>query len=151
MTDSVRGSAVEYIRDAHPDGGEGLLAIVIRSGQSPVPGCQFVTEPHHPLQVAVMRHERGHVVPPHVHLERPRTYTLTQEVLTVLAGVYRVTVYTSAGVRAAEVVLAPGDVIVLLAGGHSVRAVTDGQMIEVKTGPYGGRTTDKRDLDVGGA
>jgi hypothetical protein len=109
VTDSVRGSAVEYVRDVHPDGGEGLLAIVVRTGQSSGPGCQFVTEPRHPLQVAVMRHERGHVVPPHIHLERLRTYTLTQEVLTVLAGVYRVTVYTSAGRKVQDIILAPGD------------------------------------------
>ena len=150
MVNSVKGFALEYIRDAHPDGGEGLLAIVIRSGQSPVPGCQFVTEPHHPLQVAVMRHERGHVVPPHVHLERPRTYTLTQEVLVVGSGVYRVTVYTSTGRKVQDVILATGDTVVLLAGGHSVRAITDGELLEVKTGPYGGRAADKRDLDVEG-
>ena len=151
MTDSVRGSAVEYVRDVHPDGGEGLLAIVVRTGQSSGPGCQFVTEPRHPLQVAVMRHERGHVVPPHIHLERLRTYTLTQEVLTVLAGVYRVTVYTSAGRKVQDIILAPGDAVVLLAGGHSVRAVTDGELLEIKTGPYRGRAADKQDLDVGGA
>lgn len=139
----------EYVRDVQPDGGEGLLAVVIRTGEVAGPGTVFVTEPHHPLQVAVMRHERGHHVPPHVHLERPRTYTLTQEVLVVASGVYRVTVYTSAGRKVQDAILAPGDVIVLLAGGHSVRAVTDGELLEVKTGPYGGRATDKRDLDVG--
>lgn len=141
------------------DGSEGLLAIILRGspwsslddpeaseeGQQHV---QFVTDPSMSQQVAVIRYGDGAEVPAHVHLPQARTTRGTQEVLVVRRGVLRLCVYTSAGELVATKVLTQGQVAVLVAGGHSLKALTDAEIIEVKNGPYYGRERDKVSIKV---
>ena len=138
---------IEYVFHSDPDGGEGLVATILRSqyDHGP-PGTAFLTEPDQPLQVAHMRRSSGEVVPAHVHLERKRVLTLTQEVLAIRSGRVRVDFFTAAGVKFDSKELIGGDVCILHQGGHALEFLADTVMLEVKQGPYSGRDLDKRML-----
>lgn len=132
------------------DGSEGLLAIILR-----YPGyrvhqrsTEFHTDKNSPLQLATIRFRSGDEIKPHYHLPRKRTLEQTQEVLTVIAGSIHVTVYCGFGTGreiVAQETLLPGDTIIFLSGGHSIRALDDSHVIEVKLGPYTERSEDKVD------
>jgi hypothetical protein len=126
------------------EGGEGLLAIVVRPGLESTPaGCKFVTDPDASLQLGVMWHPRGKVLPPHSHPPRRRVVERTTEVLLVTRGQVRCYVYyEGTQYLAKEVLLNAGDLIMLIAGGHAFQMVTDAEMVEIKQGPYD-RITDK--------
>lgn len=125
------------------DGSEGLLALVI-VGSVDGYGAHFLTSPNSPLQAAVLCRPAGYAVPPHAHHNVNRSFTApTQEVLVVRRGSVLLTVFTTAGVYAGSFVLGPGDFVVLLAGGHSLEWNVEGEVIEVKQGPYLGKDTDK--------
>src|SRR5687768_8801691 len=125
----------EQVWDYSPDGGEGLLAIILRNQYRPE-GVHFVTDPNSEQQVAVISHPTGKEIPAHYHPENPRRIVRTQEVIIVRSGILRVELYTSHGTHFASKILADGDVIILLAGGHGFKAVTPVELLEVKQGPY---------------
>jgi quercetin dioxygenase-like cupin family protein len=110
------------------------LALVVRSDPAP-PGPQFVTPPEAALQVGVLTHPEGTSIPRHVHREIERKVTTTSEVLLVRSGSCEVEVYDGDELIATTQ-LSPGDVIVLLAGGHGLRMLEDTVLVEVKQGPY---------------
>lgn len=123
------------------------LATVLRLG-GPFEGLHFLSRPEDILQVGVMAHRTGHAVPPHQHNPVARVTEGTAEVLVVLAGMVRVTVY---GVRADEakarrVRLGPMDAVVFHPGSvHGLEVTHDARIVEVKSGPYAGREQDKTD------
>jgi mannose-6-phosphate isomerase-like protein (cupin superfamily) len=136
---------------AHPSAGEGILddhgvsaipiasrgvtlALVLRAGPMPK-GTQFVTPPDATLQVGVLGHAEGTTIPRHVHRDVERHVSGTSEVLIVRSGSCEVDVYDEHELIATEQ-LRPGDVIVLLAGGHGLRMLEDTVLVEVKQGPY---------------
>jgi hypothetical protein len=137
---------------AHIDGGEGLLAIVVRGRSNGVidpPGIQFITERDNPLQLGVINYSAGQIVQAHVHLPNKRTVELTQEVLFVRKGTITVNIFTGHGDSAGYVTLSRGDVILLVAGGHSVIAYDSAEVIEIKQGPYSGKDRDKVEFPIG--
>jgi hypothetical protein len=110
------------------------LALVVRAG--PVPkGPQFVTPPEAGLQVGVLGHPEGTTIPRHVHREVERHVSSTSEVLIVRSGLCEVDLYDQQELIATAQ-LRPGDVIVLIAGGHGLRMLEDTVLVEVKQGPY---------------
>lgn len=137
---------IEYVHNAEPDGGEGLVATIVRSGYKSPNGVAFLTGREQPLQVAKMSRRQGEDVEPHVHHERKRVVTQTQEVLIVERGLVLVGFYTGDGRRFDNRTLGPGDVCVLHCNGHSLHFLEDTDLLEVKQGPYAGRELDKRTL-----
>jgi hypothetical protein len=137
-------SHVEQIHSAEPDGGDGLIAIIVRRNYPGVEGIKFFTEASNPQQVAHLFRKAGAVVDPHTHLERVRTVRKTQEVLLVKHGLVKVNFYTSAGAYVEHKLLHDGDVCILLGGGHGLEFMEDTMMWEVKQGPYEGKESDKR-------
>lgn len=130
---------------ATPDGGEGLLAVVIRTGDYTTDdlkkktGATFLTPPELALQAAFLYHVKGDKVQPHYHPPVPRTLTGTPEMLLVLEGEYMMDVYTTPGELVGSRLLTGGCIVILLAGGHGFRCLTDDAgMMEVKVGPYRG-------------
>ncbi len=136
---------IEHITHSAPDGGEGLLAVVLRSEAKMMGmGVNFLTPHFADFQVGTIRHPTGYVVKPHVHRENMRKIYGTGEVLVVQAGRIEVDVYTGhSREKVTTTGLKAGDVIVLIAGGHSIRVIEECHMIEVKQGPYYGRDKDK--------
>lgn len=130
----------ENITDVGPDGGEGLLAVIVRDRETfstPLEiGISFLTPPEAPMQLGVMQRPCGYIVARHVHLPMKRQLQGTSETLLVISGRIRIDVYTSAREWVASVTLLPGDIIVLLNGGHSVEFLEASRVLEVKQGPY---------------
>lgn len=129
------------VRHATPDGGEGLLAIVIACDSADAPfsaAARFVTDDKQGLQVGVLRFASDHIVPAHHHVGHERKTVGTQEVLFVRRGWVELSVYTSQRELVQTVTLGPNDVAVLLAGGHSLKCLSTVEIVEVKQGPYMG-------------
>jgi hypothetical protein len=62
----------------------------------------------------------------------------TQEALFIRKGRVRVDFFSKQLEYRASRILGPGDVILLIAGGHGFEVLEDLNMIEVKQGPYAG-------------
>jgi mannose-6-phosphate isomerase-like protein (cupin superfamily) len=113
------------------------FAIIIRNGDIQ-PGIHFVTPDHFSQQLASMRHPAGHLIKPHTHNPVPRAVQYTNEVLFLRRGRLRVDFYSDSGSYYESRELGPGDVILLIAGGHGFEVIEEIEMIEVKQGPYAG-------------
>lgn len=144
---------VEHI-NTEPDGdgnGNIPLAIVIRAREDRERyqtgrDTRFVTHTDNELQVGLLNYIGGDIVNPHIHHERTRMLSRTQEVLFVRYGSLTVTLYDPMGYEVRNVTLTSGDVIVLLSGGHALRTYTNSEIVEVKLGPYVSREADKRNF-----
>lgn len=123
-----------------------LLAIIIRKAYVFPTGVNFVTQPDETLQVGTIRSNLPARVRPHRHLQRTRTIYRTQEVLMVRRGLILVDLYSSKDRLFKQLYLQEGDVIVLLNGGHGLTLEGQCDILEVKTGPYMDRTSDKVDI-----
>lgn len=124
------------------EGSEGLLAIIVYSGYQ-TDGITFFTPPESPQQLAFMRHTAGKVIEPHTHNAIRRVIDRTQEVLLVRKGVLELTLYTSDRQPVVSRMLGPGDVVILMSGGHGFVVREEAELWEVKQGPYLGKEKDK--------
>jgi mannose-6-phosphate isomerase-like protein (cupin superfamily) len=113
-----------------------LLAILIRRG-APDAGLKFFTEPDAQLQVACMAYPAGYQIPEHIHKPATRVVVGTPEVIFVRRG----SVLAKIGVYSRT--LEAGDCLVLLLGSHGFTFLEDGELFEVKQGPYLGKDDDK--------
>jgi hypothetical protein len=133
---------IEYIKKAHDSGG--VLAILITAdepaGLHPErelrKGIRFVTDESSDQQVAIIEHQAGHRIEPHVHLPVQRIIRSTPETIIVLSGVVEAEIYTMATELVCRRTLREGDVLVLLGGGHGFTVVEPCRLIEVKQGPF---------------
>ena len=66
----------------------------------------------------------------------------------VQRGIVAVQLYSDDGELLREVVLHPGDAIVLIHGIHAIRVIEDMQCISVKQGPFLGVEQDKVFVEV---
>lgn len=114
-----------------------LLAMLVRR-YVPAPGLRFFTPDEFSQQVAVMRHPKGHVILPHVHLPVKREVHFTKEVLRVLSGKVRADFYSDDQKFLESRVLNAGDLLILSEGGHGFTMLEESVMCEVKQGPYAG-------------
>ena len=123
-----------------------LCAIVVRSEYSE-PGIEFLTPGDLSQQLASMSYSVGKVIAAHTHNAVPREVVYTQEALFIRKGKLRVDLYTSQHEYKLSRILGPGDVILLISGGHGFEVLEDLNMIEVKQGPYAGRV-DKSPVET---
>lgn len=114
-----------------------LLASVVRAAMSP-DATTFVTDPSLSLQVGFIVYPAGAGVAAHAHSPIQRAIVGMSEVLIVKRGRCIVDVYTDDRVLVASPELGPGDVILLVGGGHGCRMLEDTVLLEVKQGPYAG-------------
>lgn len=144
---------IEYVHDTITlDGSEGLLAIIVKGDITEhIPRtdrARFLTEKDSPLQLGLLHYFKGESVAPHTHLTHKRVTERTQEVLIVKRGSIDVRIYNSAREVIKTINLTEGDLIILLAGGHSLRCFRDAEIVEVKNGPYISREMDKVDMPM---
>jgi len=118
------------------DGLEPIALIIRRDFDEP--GIHFFTPANFSQQVALMRHDKGKKIAPHVHNLVVRQVLYTQEVLFIRSGLIRVDIYSSTRHFLCSKTLQSGDLILLCGGGHSFEMLEDTSMIEVKQGPYAG-------------
>jgi mannose-6-phosphate isomerase-like protein (cupin superfamily) len=82
-----------------------------------------------------MVRNKGYVIQPHRHTAVHRTLEQTQEVLFIESGRIRVTFYFGEYPEV-QIVLARGDLVLLISGGHGFEMLEDSKIIEVKQGPF---------------
>jgi len=124
-----------------------LLALIV-SQKFDMPGIHFFTPNELSQQLAYMRHPVGKVIPPHVHNPVLREVEYTQEVLFIKKGKLRVDFYNSQQKYLESRLLEPGDVILLVTGGHGFEVLEEIEMIEVKQGPYVGEQDKTRFIGI---
>ena len=112
-----------------------LLGMIIRH-QHDKPGITFFTPSELSQQLAYMHHPAGKVIDPHVHNPMPRQVLMTQEVLLIRRGRLRVDFFNDNRTYVTSRILEPGDVILLVQGGHGFEVLEELEMFEVKQGPY---------------
>jgi hypothetical protein len=120
-------------------------AMIIRANATSDAQYNFLTDPANPLQLGINFYKAGEVIKAHYHLKRQiETNSVVQEFLVIGAGraflrLYDVADQSEFTGRQLET----GDMVLLLAGGHSVDVQADTKIIEIKLGPYDGKTKDK--------
>jgi len=95
------------------------------------------------FQFGLLAHKAGFVEEPHYHRPFARQIDDLQQMFVVQRGVVAVQLYTDDGRLLRDIVLRPGDAIVLIHGVHAVRVIEDMQCISVKQGPFLGSDYDK--------
>jgi mannose-6-phosphate isomerase-like protein (cupin superfamily) len=123
------------------------LSIIIRA-EFRENGIHFFTENTFSQQLAFMSHPTGKLIAPHVHNAVPREVQFTQEVLFIRKGKLRVDFYDTLQHYLESRVLGPGDVILLIQGGHGFEVLEAVEMIEVKQGPYLGEQDKTRFVGI---
>jgi len=120
-----------------------LLAVIIPHDYSK-PGITFFTPNELSQQLAYMHHPVGKIIEPHVHNPVPRNVQFTQETLFIKRGRLRVDFFDTERHYVCSRILGPGDVILLIEGGHGFEALEELEMFEVKQGPYTGEEDKTR-------
>jgi len=108
----------------------------------------FFSPPESSFQFGLLAHKANFVELPHYHKPTTRTIDDLQQMFVVQRGIVAVQLYSDDGELLREVVLHPGDAIVLIHGIHAIRVVEDMQCISVKQGPFLGVEQDKVFVEV---
>lgn len=115
-----------------------LVALVLRHQADLGPGVHFLTPDDLTQQLAYMDNPAGRVISPHLHNPSPRQVTQTGEVLFIRSGRLLVELFHQDKTPLAQVVLGPGDLVLLCGAPHGFKVLERCQMIEIKQGPYMG-------------
>ena len=104
---------------------------------------QFYSPAESSFQFGLLAHKAGYQEPPHYHQEFERPVKDLQQMFVVQRGVVGVQLFDDHGDLIREVIMNPGDAIVLIHGAHAIRVIEDMQCISVKQGPFMGDAFDK--------
>ena len=96
----------------------------------------FFSPPESSFQFGLLAHEAGFIEPPHYHKAISRMIDDLQQMFVVQRGIVAVQLYNDDGNLLREIVMHPGDAIVLIHGVHAIRVIEDMQCISVKQGPF---------------
>jgi hypothetical protein len=116
----------------------GTLLCMIYAADALPDATTFHTPHSLPLQVGHVVRRAGEDVARHSHRVIERVVRRTAEVLLVMSGSCAMDVYDDNHVLVATRELRPGNVLVMVAGGHGFRMLEDTVLLEVKQGPYYG-------------
>ncbi len=119
-----------------------LIALVLTHDHSK-PGLEFFTADELTLQMGYMRYPANHRILPHVHKPAPRGVTYTLEALFVKSGSILVDLYTEERKFIQAIKLIKDDTILFVSGGHGFKFIEEGELIEIKQGPYVVQDLDK--------
>lgn len=118
------------------------IATVIKAGH-PTDGVEFFTAASNPLQVGGQLRAAGSSCPPHVHVGAPGAINQVQEVIYVVTGKVRLTLYSADGKVIDATIMGAGDSVILMEEGHGLDFLEDTRLFEVKQGPYPGTANAK--------
>ena len=113
-----------------------LLAIIIRKQYRKKKGVTFFTPNNLNLQCGYMKHDKNHIIKPHLHLKRLNKIFYTSETIILLKGRLRVDFYDNKKNYLISKILYTSEIISLISGGHGFKTLSPCEMIEVKQGPY---------------
>ena len=129
---------------------EGVRYAEVIWADTRVETTRFFSPPESSFQFGLLAHEAGFVEDPHFHRPFKREINDLQQMFVVQRGVVAVDLYGDDGSHLREVILNPGDAIVLIHGTHGIRVLEDMQCISVKQGPFLGTEYDKVTVKVAG-
>jgi len=119
-----------------------VLAYIIRASTRPE-RTTFLTPPEFKQQVGFVVYPQGGEIGRHAHRPLRRHLEGTSEVLIVRSGRCEVDLYSPSHELVATRELGPGDVVLLVDGGHGFRMLEDTVFLEIKQGPYPGVEEEK--------
>mgnify|MGYP001131736458 FL=1 len=119
------------------------LCYIIRASFLP-DRTTFLTPPEFKQQVGYIVYPAGSEIARHVHRPLERHIVGTSEVLIVKKGRCLIDVYNDDRELVATRELYPGDVMLMVGGGHGFRMLEDTVLLEVKQGPYTGLEEKER-------
>jgi len=106
----------------------------------------FFTRDGDNLQISRWNHNYGYVCKRHIHYEIPRTINRVHEVLYIIKGKVKATIYNLDERAVEELVLHEGDLLYCMNCGHGyVILGKETRVLEVKNGPFFG--DDKYDQE----
>ena len=100
------------------------------------------------FQFGLLAHAAGFVEPPHYHKPFARQINDLQQMFVLQRGVVAVQLFSDEKKLIREIILRPGDAVVLIHGIHAIRVVEDMQCISVKQGPFLGTENDKIVVEI---
>jgi len=110
-------------------------------------GLKFFSPDGDYQQVGTWGYDQGKTLMAHTHNEVRREVMWTQEVLYIRRGKVRAEIFCADDHKITELDVGPGDILILLRGGHGYQILEDGtQVLEIKNGPYLGADADRRRL-----
>ena len=113
-----------------------LLAIIVRKEYRKKKGITFFTPNNLNLQCGYMKHNKNHIIKPHLHLKRLNKIFYTSETIILLKGRLRIDFYDNKKNYLVSRILYSSEIISLISGGHGFKTLSPCEMIEVKQGPY---------------
>jgi hypothetical protein len=114
-----------------------VYAYIIRAEIDPKQ-TTFLTPSDFKQQVGFVVYPAGGEVKRHVHRDLERHLIGTSEVIVVRKGRCELDVYDDDRKHVATRELRPGDIMIMVGGGHGFRMSEDTVLLEVKQGPYTG-------------
>lgn len=124
-----------------------LFAIIVKNKYRKKSGITFFTPKEATQQFGYMKHQKNHIIQPHVHKRRLTKILFTTEVIILLKGSLRVDFYDNKTKYLFSKRISKGDIIMLISGGHGFKVLQNVEMIEVKQGPYS-LSHDKKKFEV---
>jgi len=120
-------------------------ALIIRSQATSDSKYNFLTDSANPLQLGMNFYKAGDVIKAHYHLKRQlETNSIVQEFLLIGSGKALLRLYDAGDQSEFTALhLDAGDMVLLLAGGHGLDIEEDTKIVEIKLGPYDGKSKDK--------
>jgi hypothetical protein len=113
------------------------LAYIIRAAFLP-DRTTFLTPPEFKQQVGYIVYLAGTKIARHIHRPLERHLVGTSEVLIVKKGHCLIDIYNDDHELVATRELYPGDLMLMVGGGHGFRMLEDTVFLEIKQGPYTG-------------
>jgi oxalate decarboxylase/phosphoglucose isomerase-like protein (cupin superfamily) len=119
-------------------------ALVLRANATSSDKYNFLTGPESPLQLGMNFYEAGESVKAHYHLPRQIQTTQINEFILIGEGSTTLTLFDADDQTPfTELLLEKGDMVLLLAGGHGFKMHAPTKIVEIKQGPYDGKSKDK--------
>lgn len=117
------------------------FAVIIRNGTE-INHKEFISLPGDLLQIGFFKLNKDEKIEPHEHKINKRVVERTQEVIYLLDGKLKVKLFDKK-IKFFETILNPGDMIILLEGGHSFEMIDKSKFFEIKQGPFTSMKDDK--------
>tara|TARA_Y100000389_G_C17471500_1_gene531716 strand:+ start:9379 stop:9771 length:393 start_codon:yes stop_codon:yes gene_type:complete len=112
-----------------------LVSIVIKADEIKE-RTNFITNNEEEMQVASFNFSEETVIDNHIHLNQNRNINTTPEIIFVVEGKIKATLFDDEENLIDEIELTTGDTIAFLKGGHGLIAEKGTKLVEAKQGPY---------------
>jgi hypothetical protein len=119
------------------------LCILVHSTYMP-DRTTFLTPPEYKQQVGFVVYPKNGEIPRHTHVPLERHIVGTSEVILVKKGRCLLDIYNDEQKLVATREMGPGDLMLMVGGGHGFRILEETILLEIKQGPYTGLEEKER-------